>query len=209
MSTASAIANTVEVNYQLLKSIDFVQNNDISMSVPALISMIPELKSFYNKLYPNHILVHKVSIDTDIERSNVRYNFYIGDGIVKPDVEEIKRCFGVDKVQDNYGSYKVSISSEELNCITPMIYTDLHGDLWYIESPVKGLHLPEICLHYLIISALCNIMRYSPAKWNEILNNDISQQFSLLMTRYISLFEKKFPMLVLQQLSNYAVKMDF
>ena len=47
-----------------------------------------------------------------------------------------------------------------------------------LNITTDDLVLPEISLHYLIISALCNIMRYSPHEWSEILNNKISSQFS-------------------------------
>ena len=84
-----------------------------------------------------------------------------------------------------------------------MIYQDIYGKLWYIDSAVEGVVLPEICLHFLIISALCNIMRYSPNEWNDILFNKISSEFSLLIRKYLRLFEQKFPMLVTQYLTNY------
>ena len=86
----------------------------------------------------------------------------------------------------------------------PTIYQDTRGRLWYIDPLIEGFYLPEICLHYLIISALCNIMRYSPHEWNNILSNKISSEFSLLVSKYLRLFELKYPMLVVQQLTNFA-----
>lgn len=53
-------------------------------------------------------------------------------------------------------------------------------------------------------SALCNIMRYSPHEWNNILSNKVSSEFSLLISKYLRLFELKYPMLVVQQLTNFA-----
>ena len=79
----------------------------------------------------------------------------------------------------------------------------MFGQLWYVESPIEGLFLPEICLHFLIISALCNIMRYSPHEWSNILTNRISSQFSLVINQYIRIFERKFPLLAAQCLTNY------
>ena len=86
----------------------------------------------------------------------------------------------------------------------PTIYQDTRGGLWYIDPLIEGFYLPEICLHYLIISALCNIMRYSPHEWNNILSNKVSSEFSLLVSKYLRLFELKYPMLVVQQLTNFA-----
>lgn len=87
--------------------------------------------------------------------------------------------------------------------IKPFIYHDINGKLWYLDSPIDKLVLPEICLHFLIISALCNIMRYSPHEWNDILFNKVSSEFYLLVSKYLRLFEQKFPMLVAQYLTNY------
>lgn len=96
--------------------------------------------------------------------SFLTYNFYIGNGIDRPSKEKLKAAFNVDDaaIRDNQGAYKVTVSSSIISRITPCIYHDLRGQLWYIESPIEGLVLPELCLHFLIISALCNIMRYSP-----------------------------------------------
>ena len=95
------------------------------------------------------------------------------------------------------------MEADVISSIMPLIYQDVNGGLWYVESPVDGLVLPELCLHFLIISALCNIMRYSPKEWSDILFNKVSSEFSLLISRYLRLFEQKFPMLVAQHLTNY------
>lgn len=120
--------------------------------------------------------------------------------------EKLKAAFNVDDaaIRDNQGAYKVTVSSSIISRITPCIYHDLRGQLWYIESPIEGLVLPELCLHFLIISALCNIMRYSPHNWSNILTNKVSPQYSLLISKYLRLFEIKYPMLVSELITNYV-----
>lgn len=119
---------------------------------------------------------------------------------------KLKAAFNVDDaaIRDNQGAYKVTVSSSIISRITPCIYHDLRGQLWYIESPIEGLVLPELCLHFLIISALCNIMRYSPHNWSNILTNKVSPQYSLLISKYLRLFEIKYPMLVSELITNYV-----
>lgn len=138
--------------------------------------------------------------------SSITYNFYIGNGIDRPSKEKLKAAFNVDDaaIRDNQGAYKVTVSSSIISRITPCIYHDLRGQLWYIESPIEGLVLPELCLHFLIISALCNIMRYSPHNWSNILTNKVSPQYSLLISKYLRLFEIKYPMLVSELITNYV-----
>lgn len=195
--------NNLDIKFSLLPSLEFIQSHSISISLLSLLSMVPELQSYYDKVNPNSRVVHKISIDTGIINSKITYNFYIGDGIKKPDIVKLKSCFKTEDIIENQGSYKVTVDSDSLSHISPTIYQDTRGDLWYVESPVDGLVIPELCLHFLIISALCNIMRYSPHEWNIILTNNISQPFSLLINRYIGLFEIKFPMIATQYLTNY------
>lgn len=169
--------------------------------------MIPELVDFYKRIDTKHQVVHELNIDTSVVNSKIRYNFYIGNGISKPNKEKLESCFKAEQIEDNHGSYIVSIDAEQLHCISPIIYQDIRGMLWYIETPIDGLYIPEICLHYLIISALCNIMRYSPHEWSLILNNKVSPQYALLINRYIRLFEIKFPMLVVKHLTDYSLNL--
>ena len=195
----------IDLKYPLLSSIELVQNNRISFSLLSLISMVPELDRFYS-LYDKdekHKIIHKINIDTEVVNTRVKYNFYIGDGIHKPNICKLKKVFNTDQIVENQGSFHVSVTNANIKSISPTIYQDIKGDLWYIESPIEGLVLPEISLHFLIISALSNIMRYSPHEWSNILNNKISSQFSLLISEYLRLFEQKFPMLVVQYLTNY------
>ena len=199
----------VDIKYSILDSVNFVQNNSISLSLLTLLSMVPELTGYYKQVDKEHTSVHKLNIDTSIINSKIQYNFYIGDGISKPNKEKICKCFNTNEehIKDDQGGYKVSIEADEVSSISPIIYRDVRGNLWYVESPIDGLYLPEICLHFLIISALCNIMRYSPHEWSMILNNKVSPQFSLLINRYISVFETKYPMILVNHLTDYSLRM--
>lgn len=195
---------SINIKYSLLPSIDLVQRNSIKLSLPVLLSMVPELNEYYTQIDKSHHLVHKLSIDTGIVNSKATYNFYVGDGINKPDKKKIEIDFHTTNIIENQGSYRIAISAEDISRIMPCIYQDLRGQLWYVEAPIDGLVLPELCLHFLIISALCNIMRYSPHEWSNILSNKISSQYSLLISKYLRLFELKYPMLVAEHVTNFA-----
>lgn len=198
--------SNISLKYSLMPYIELVQESSIKLSLVTLLSMVPELNEYYTKVDTQNHLVHKLSIDTEIVNSSITYNFYIGNGIDRPSKEKLKAAFNVDDaaIRDNQGAYKVTVSSSIISRITPCIYHDLRGQLWYIESPIEGLVLPELCLHFLIISALCNIMRYSPHNWSNILTNKVSPQYSLLISKYLRLFEIKYPMLVSELITNYV-----
>ena len=193
----------IRFKYSILKSIEFVQSNNLSLSLLTLLSMVPELQSHYQIFDKEHKSVHNLNIKTGVKNNKVTYIFDIGDGISRPNDAAIKRCFNTESIVKVNGRTQISILAERLNDISPVIYQDIYGALWYIESPIENLVLPEICLHFLIISAFCNIMRYSPHEWSNILFNKTSSEFSLLVSRYLRLFEQKFPILAATCLTNY------
>lgn len=160
------------------------------------------------KLFTLHCTLVKnaypLKIKSIVKKETVVYVFEIGNGIEKPSATSLKTIFKTDDVVEANGKYTVDVPVNKIRDIMPTIYQDTRGGLWYIEPLIEGLYLPEICLHYLIISALCNIMRYSPHEWNNILSNKVSSEFSLLISKYLRLFELKYPMLVVQQLTNFA-----
>ena len=46
-------------------------------------------------------------------------------------------------------------------------------------------------------------MRYSPDEWGEILSNQVNADASLIIRKYLSAFENKFPILLLRSLSKF------
>lgn len=206
MPIAQVNCDGIDLKYSIMKSLDYIQNHTISISLITLLSMVPELQNQYENVVKNHKQVHKLNIKQGMENGKATYTFEIGNGIELPDIERLKVCFNIlddINIAKNYGKYQISVPAETVSDIMPLIYQDVNGGLWYIESPIEYFNPPEICLHFLIISALCNIMRYSPHEWADILSNKVSSEFSLLISRYLRLFEQKFPMMVIQYLTNY------
>ena len=72
-----------------------------------------------------------------------------------------------------------------------------------IDNKFYPINIPEICIHFLAISALSNIMRYQPEIWGSILSNDIDARLSTLIRYYLTIYEQKFPFLILRSISDY------
>lgn len=197
------VTEDVAFRYSALSSLDFIQNHEVSISLMALLSTVPELHSQAMEIPNMRNSVYPLTIKSIVKKETVVYVFQIGNGVEKPSITSLKTIFQSDNVSEVNGKYTVDIPVNKIRDIMPTIYQDTRGELWYIEPLIEGLYLPEICLHYLIISALCNIMRYSPHEWNNILSNKVSSEFSLLISKYLRLFELKYPMLVVQQLTNF------
>lgn len=195
--------SNIHFKYTIMRSLELIQNHTISLSLLTLLSMVPELQSQYRNVDKEHKLIHELKIGTGVKNMKATYMFEIGDGQNLPDETNIKKSFATSEVTYKDGHIQIAIEADAISNIMPLIYQDINGRLWYVESPIDNLILPEICLHFLIISALCNIMRYSPNEWSDILFNKVSSEFSLLISKYLRLFEQKFPMLVAQYLTNY------
>lgn len=198
------VTESVSFRYSALPSLDFIQSHEVSISLMALLSTVPELHDQAMQIPDVPNSVYPLKIKSIVKKETVVYVFEIGNGIEKPSATSLKTIFKTDDVVEANGKYTVDVPVNKIRDIMPTIYQDTRGGLWYIEPLIEGLYLPEICLHYLIISALCNIMRYSPHEWNNILSNKVSSEFSLLISKYLRLFELKYPMLVVQQLTNFA-----
>ena len=194
----------INFRYSALPSLDFVQKHEIHISLMALLATVPELRNQAMHIPEMPHSLHPLKIKSSVKNETVVYQFIIGDGINKPSNSSLKKIFETEDVTEISGQCVVDVPASNIRNIMPTIYSDTRGRLWYVDPIVDGLYLPEICLHYLIISALCNIMRYSPHEWNNILSNKISSDFSLLISQYLRLFEIKYPMLVIQQLTNLA-----
>ena len=196
--------SSINFRYSALPSLDFVQKHEIHISLMALLTTVTELRNQAMHIPEMRNSLHPLKIQNSAKNDTVVYQFIIGDGELKPSISTLKKIFKTEEITENSGQCVVDVTTSKIRNIMPTIYSDTRGKLWYVEPIVEGLYLPEICLHYLIISALCNIMRYSPHEWNNILSNKISSDFSLLISQYLRLFEIKYPMLVIQQLTNLA-----
>ena len=198
------VTDNVHLRYYNLDSIEYIQKHNNSISLIALFSSIPELREQVTKLPTGRRLVYELTVDNKVVNDKVSYEFQIGDGHMKPNVDNLTYEFHTDRILESHGKYKITIPSNNIGNISPTIYQDIHGNYWYVEPIIKRLCIPEVCTHFLIISALCNIMRYSYHVWNDILSNKISSEFSLLVSKYLRLFEIKFPMLLTQLLTDYT-----
>ena len=95
--------------YSLLNSINTIQDSDIEISLLALLSIVPELKSYYKNVDEEHNYIHKLRIDMSYEKKRNNYRFYIGDGEIKPDFEVIKEAFCGGTIEEHNGAYVVKV----------------------------------------------------------------------------------------------------
>lgn len=195
------------------KNIQIVQNNiqtnleyfnkKISTSIGTLLSMVPEIREYYSLVTGKNGRTHPLLISTKSEPRNVIFEIQIGDGYNMPDKNCIAKAFESFDISEMYGKIIVKVPAIDAHKISASIYTDSKGMFWYIENPFHPINLSEFCIHFLLINAFSNIMRYAPDQWGDILYNNVDSKISLITRKYISSLENKFMFLILRNVSEY------
>ena len=182
--------------------LEFFQN-DFTVDIGLLLSMIPEIRDYYFLTTKKPSRTHPMSITHKYDSGEVKWEFLIGDGNNKPSNEDVQKSFSDFRITEREGKYVITIPAKESHNIKASIQTDINGSLWYVENPLYPIILPEMCIHFVLTNAFSNVMRYSPDKWNNILFNEADSNISLIVRRYLSAFEQKFPILLLRNISLY------
>ncbi len=190
------IQNNIETNLEFF-------NKKCSCSIGTLLSMIPEIREYYTLVTGRTSRAHPLLISTKSEPRNIYYEFQIGDGSKLPDKTCIQRSFNGFEISDMHGKYIIKVPTSDSEKIKASIFTDSKGLFWYIENPFFPIVLSEFCIHFLLINAFSNIMRYAPDQWGDILHNNVDSKISLITRRYISSIEDKFLFLILRNISEY------
>lgn len=202
--TASINGKSFVIHYSLLKSLQFFQKNKIKLSLMTLLSMVPELSSYHILFKTTKSLTFSTAVETEVVAGVCNYKFTIGDGERRPIKEHIENDFPDCDISEKHGCWVIFVTPEKLNCIMPTLYVDSFGMISYIEKPgdTNDFVMPEICLHYLIMASFSCIMRYTPYEWKKLLSNNYSSEITLLIGKYIRIFEQKYPIMLLRLLSD-------
>lgn len=174
----------------------------------SLLEMIPEMQSVINRNEKNS-KTHPMSISIKAKSNGkASYIFTIGNGITLPNVDSIKRSFNTENVEKSSERFVVDVPTAEASQLNICCYNDIYGRPWYVESPFSGVHIPEMAIHFIIVFALSNIMRYRPDQWVSTLSNLTDPIASTLIKYYLTVFEQKFLFIILRSISNHFPVID-
>lgn len=165
--------------------------------------MVPEIRDYYKITTSRDSRTHPLEISVISDRRTTSWELQIGDGIRRPPASDITQAFEGFKVSERHGKTIVTIPSAEEHLAQASIFSDIRGRLWYVENPFFPIVLPELCVHFLLTSMFSNLMRYSPDHWGEILLNQVNTNVSLIISKYLSAFELKLPILLLRSISKF------
>lgn len=190
-------------NIDCSKSVIEFYNTRFDVKIGTLLSLIPEMSDYYRLTTGTPSRCFPLEIVSSNDRRSLTWEFQIGDGERQPPAESIRLSFEGFPVTERFGKTIVSVPAAQASKIRAAIYTDLRGNLWFIDNPFFPVILPEIAVHFLITSMFSNIMRYRPDEWGSVLLNEVSSNISLLTRHYFSSFQRKFMLLVLRSASRY------
>lgn len=196
-------ARNIDYAQSSLRSIQEFFKNRFTVSSGTLLSMVPEIRDYYKITTNRDSRTHPLEINIITEQRSTFWELQIGDGISRPTPADIQQAFSGFKISERHGKVIVTIPSADEHLAQATIYSDIRGRLWYVENPFFPVILPEICIHFLLTSMFSNLMRYSPDHWGEVLLNQVSTNVSLIMSKYLSSFELKMPVLLLRSYSKF------
>ncbi|KEF31920.1 hypothetical protein D777_01606 [Marinobacter nitratireducens] len=174
-----------------------------TIGVGTLLSMIPEIREYYRIATGEIGRTHPLTVSMGKSDRSIVWEFQIGDGERRPDMADIENSFKGFSITERYGKYIISVPASDAFKINACVSCDARGNLWYVENPFYPVVFPEICIHFMLTSTLSNLMRYSPDHWGVVLLNETNSDQSLIVRKYLSAFENKFPILILRSISKY------
>lgn len=201
--TNAVRARDVDYSQSSLNSMLAFYKNRFTVSTGTFLSMIPEIRDYYKITTGRDSRTHPLEINIITERRSTFWELQIGDGITRPPASDIQQAFSGFKVSERHGKTIVAIPTAEEHLAQATIFSDIRGRLWYVENPFFPVVLPELCVHFLLTSMFSNLMRYSPDHWGEVLLNQVNTNVSLIISKYLSSFESKMPVLLLRSFSKF------
>lgn len=72
----------------------------------------------------------------------------------------------------------------------------------YFVSRLNGCHLSEVAIQYLAAFLVSNIVRYSPALWEQTLCGRANTGYKPVLEKFYRLLDRKFPVLVTNEIMN-------
>lgn len=194
----------VAFNIDCSQSVMGLYEKRYDVGLGTLLSMVPEMSEYYKLTTGRQSRCFPLEIVSGNDPRSVTWEFQVGNGEIRPSRSSIDAAFHGFEVVEKFGKYVVTVSAIESAKVKALIYTDLRGNLWFVENPFGTVLLPEVAIHFLITSMFSNIMRYRPDEWGSVLLNEVSSNISLLARHYFSSFQRKFLIVVLRSISRYV-----
>lgn len=193
----------VDFQIDCTESVLELYENRFNVSLGLLLSMVPEMSDYYKLTTGRSSRCYPLEISNANDPRSLIWEFHIGDGESRPSLDSVESSFSGFAKSDRHGKIVVTVPAARVSSARACIYTDIRGNLWFIDNPFLPIILPEVSLHFLISSIFSNIMRYRPDEWGNILTNNVKSNIYLLTRHYFSSLQSKFLVLILRCTTKY------
>jgi hypothetical protein len=193
----------IEISIDCSQSLISYFKLKFSVSLGTLLSMIPEMTEYYKLTTRENSRCHPLEVVNANDPRSLTWEFHIGDGERRPSLDGIENSFPGFSRAERFGKVVVTVPASGASTIKACIYTDVRGNLWYVDNPFFPVVLPEIAVHFLTNSMFSNIMRYRPDEWGSVILNEVSSNITLITRHYCSSFQRKFLLVIRRSLSRY------
>jgi hypothetical protein len=193
----------LEINVDCSESLINYFKIKYNVGLGTLLSMIPEMTEYYKLTTQANSRCHPLEVVNANDPRSLTWEFHIGDGETRPSMDGIENSFPGFSRAERFGKVVVTVPASSAASIKACIYTDVRGNLWYVDNPFYPVVLPEIAVHFLTNSIFSNIMRYRPDEWGSVILNEVSSNITLITRHYFSSFQRKFLLVILRSLSRY------
>jgi hypothetical protein len=197
-------SSNVSFNIDCSQSIIEFYNTRFDVSLGTLLSLIPEMSDYYKLTTGRESRCFPIDVTMSNDPRSLTWEFHIGNGETRPSKVSLEQSFTNFGISERNGKSVITVPAAKAATIRACIYTDLRGNLWFIDNPFFPVILPEVAVHFLITNIFSNIMRYRPDEWGSVLLNTVSSEISLITRHYFSSFQRKFMLLVLRSISRYT-----
>lgn len=181
---------------------DFSIKANTKFYVKDILSVIPELKTLYERIYNE-----KSRLIKSTSHHIILFSSYGDDSRFKEVFKYDEDFFKNHNVMPHYDLFDefLGIRYPYLLKNTPFEYPlqkSLNGEIYFtlpIEFEKKAYAIPGACAHFIVMHCMGMLVRYEPAKWLQIVSGKLSSEINLL-NRFIEVSERKFPNMILNGL---------
>ncbi len=188
---------------------DFPIKADTKFYIKEVFSVIPELKTLYEK-----ICGEKSRLIESTGRGIILFSWYGDDSRFKEVFKNNEDFFKNHNVEPHSGHF-----GDEFDGISyqyPLINTQLdyplqksmNGEIYFtlpIEFEKKAYAVPEASAQFMVMHCLGMLVRYEPVKWLQIVSGKESSDINLI-NQFIEISKRKFPNMVLNGLLSKNIK---
>lgn len=185
---------------------DYSIKKNTKFHIKDILSVIPELKTLYEKIYNESSRLFKLK----------RNDFHL---IFDQNDYHYFQDFLKNHQNDFFQQYNVGFFSNFFDEIVGMDYDNndlfeyplqksINEDIYFtlpIEADNTLYAIPEASAHFMVMFCLGMLVRYEPEKWLQILSGKLSSEINLI-NWFIEISKRKFPNMILNGLLSKEVQ---